>query len=113
MLRLLAGKEHIVRTGIALFDRASGSLDTVRSDTTVAFAPLSDEEIDGYLASREWEGAAGAYRIQGLAARFIDRIEGSWTGVVGLPMRELYVILKGAEYRFPAFGPGSSFRTGE
>ena len=113
MLRLLAGREHTVRTGLVLLDRASGSLDAVRSDTTVVFAPLSAEEIDGYLVSREWEGAAGAYRIQGLAAHFVDRIEGSWTGVVGLPMRELYVILKNAEYRFAALGPGQSLRTGE
>jgi septum formation protein len=112
MLRLLAGKEHVVRTGLALLDRSSGSLDVVRSDSSVSFASLSEEEIDGYLASREWEGAAGAYRIQGLAAFLIDRIDGSWTGIVGLPMRELYVILKRAEYRFPAFGLGPSFRTG-
>jgi septum formation protein len=103
MLRLLAGKGHIVRTGLALLDRVSGSLDAVRSDSSVAFAPLSSEEIDDYLSSREWEGVAGAYRIQGLAAFLIDRIEGSWTGIVGLPMRELYVILKRAEYRFPSF----------
>jgi len=62
---------------------------------------MSGEEIEAYLESGEWEGVAGAYRIQGLAAWFIERVEGSWTGVMGLPMRELYVILLQAGYRVP------------
>jgi septum formation protein len=107
MLRLLAGREHTVRTGLALFDRVSGSLDSVRSDSAVRFAPLGEEEVEGYLASREWEGAAGAYRIQGLAALLIERVEGSWTGVMGLPMRELYVILNRAKYRIPSLRMGN------
>jgi septum formation protein len=106
MLLLLAGREHVVRTGLALLDRSSGSLHAARSDTSVRFASLSDEEIDGYVASREWEGAAGAYRVQGLAALLVDRIEGSWTGVVGLPMNELYVILNLADFRIPSLRTG-------
>ncbi len=70
----------------------------------MGFAPMTEEEIEGYIASGEWSGVAGAYRIQGLAAFFIDRLEGSWTGVVGLPMRELYVILHAAGYRIPLRG---------
>jgi septum formation protein len=102
MMRLLSGRSHMVRTGIVLLDRLSGELRSSRSDSAVTFAPMGESEIDEYLDSGEWEGVAGAYRIQGLAACFIDRLEGSWTGVVGLPMRELYVILLAAGYRFQA-----------
>lgn len=101
MMRLLVGKSHCVHTGIALLDRESGRMRTSRSDSIVGFAPMSDDEIEEYLSSGEWSGVAGAYRIQGLAAFFIERLEGSWTGVVGLPMRELYVILLEAGYRIP------------
>jgi len=102
MLRLVAGRTHAVRTGIALLDRSGGSIRISRSDSSVAFAQMSEGEIESYIDSGEWEGVAGAYRIQGLAARFIERIEGSWTGVVGLPMRELYVILLDAGIRLPS-----------
>ena len=72
---------------------------SARSDSIIEFAPLGDAEIAAYVESGEWVGVAGGYRIQGRAAFFIDRLEGSWTGVVGLPMRELYVILKNAGIR--------------
>ena len=101
MLRMLAGSSHFVRTGLALLDRVSGRMRTSRSDSSIHFAAMSDAEIEAYIASGEWSGAAGGYRIQGLATFFIDRIEGSWTGVVGLPMRELYAILSNAGYRIP------------
>jgi septum formation protein len=104
MIGLLAGRTHIVRTGIALLDRDTGSVRTARSDSAVGFAPMSEEEIEAYLETGEWSGVAGAYRIQGLASFYIDRLEGSWTGVVGLPMRELYVILLAAGYRIPFAG---------
>lgn len=100
MIAALSGRDHFVHTGIALFDRDSGIVRTVRSDSRVRFAPMSVEEIECYLDSGEWEGVAGAYRIQGHAAWFISRIEGSWSGIVGLPLRELYVILGEAGYRF-------------
>lgn len=101
MIGLLAGRTHFVRTGIALLDRESGAMRTSRSDSAISFAPMGPGEIEAYVASGEWVGVAGAYRIQGRAAFFIDRLEGSWTGVVGLPMRELYVILDAAGYRIP------------
>ena len=103
MMRLLAGRRHFVRTGVALFDRSTGQMSTTRSDTSVGFAPMSESEIEDYLGSEEWMGVAGAYRIQGRASLYIDSVEGSWSGVVGLPMRELYVILASAGYRIPAF----------
>jgi len=101
MLHRLAGGTHVVRTGLVLRDRSSGAAFPIRSDSIVRFAPMSGEEIEAYLESGEWEGVAGAYRIQGLAAWFIERVEGSWTGVMGLPKRELYVILLQAGYRVP------------
>jgi septum formation protein len=63
----------------------------------VRFLALSDEEISWYLASGEPEGKAGAYAIQGRAARFIDWIEGSWSNVVGLPLATVYRLIKGME----------------
>jgi len=99
MIRTLAGTEHLVHTGIALFDRQSGQIWTARSDSRVRFAPMTELDIECYLDSGDWEGAAGAYKIQGEAALFIERIEGSWSGIVGLPLRELYVILFNAGCR--------------
>ena len=61
--------------------------------TRVRFNPLTDREIAWYISSGEAEGKAGAYGIQGRAARFIDRIEGSWSNVVGLPISTVYRLL--------------------
>ncbi len=77
---------------------------TTLSASTVRFAPMEATEIEDYLASGDWEGAAGAYRIQGRAALYIEEIEGSWSGIVGLPIRELYGILRDADFRFPSSG---------
>jgi len=98
MIKSLSGRVHLVHTGLALLDRLEGRLELVRSDSSVRFAPMSASEIEEYLDSGEWEGVAGAYRVQGLAARHIERIEGSWSGIVGLPIRELYVILRRAGF---------------
>jgi septum formation protein len=100
MLGALAGREHIVHTGLALIDRCEGRILRSRSDSVVSFSPMSGEEIELCLDSGEWEGVAGSYRLQGIAALFIERIEGSWTGIVGLPLRELYGILREANFRF-------------
>jgi septum formation protein len=84
MLRRLSGRWHQVMTGISL---RSGPSELGRVETTrVEFAPLSDAEIANYLASGEGRDKAGAYAIQGLASRFIPRIEGSYSNVVGLPV---------------------------
>ncbi len=101
MMRLISGRPHLVRTGLALLDRSTGRVTLSRSDSTVSFSQMSEGEIEAYLDAGEWAGVAGGYRIQGLAALFIDRLEGSWSGVVGLPMRELYVMLLAAGYRVP------------
>jgi septum formation protein len=84
MLRLLAGRQHRVVTGISL---RSGPLELGDVETTtVWFAPLTESEIDWYVASGEGRDKAGGYAIQGLASRFIQRIDGSYSNVVGLPV---------------------------
>jgi septum formation protein len=84
MLRRLAGRAHEVLTGVAVEARGRFRVDVGR--TTVFFAKLSDAEIAWYVASGEPLDKAGAYGIQGLASRFVPRIEGSYTNVVGLPI---------------------------
>jgi len=84
MLRLLAGRDHQVITGICLRRGSQAVADA--ETTTVRFVPLSEEEIRDYVASGEPLDKAGAYAIQGLASKFIDRIEGCYSNVVGLPL---------------------------
>jgi septum formation protein len=84
MLRLLAGRSHEVITGIALCGPAGVVRDWAA--TRVWFDPMSDAAIDAYVASGEPMDKAGAYAIQGLAAKYIGRIEGCYFNVVGLPV---------------------------
>jgi septum formation protein len=91
MLRLLAGRQHRVLTGISL---RSGPLEVGDVEaTTVWFAPLTDLDIDWYVASGEGKDKAGGYAIQGLASRFVPRIEGSYSNVVGLPVHRVARLL--------------------
>jgi nucleoside triphosphate pyrophosphatase len=92
MLRLLSGAAHDVHTGIVV--RTPHAERAEVATTRVRFRRLDDSEIEWYLASGEAEGKAGAYAIQGRAARFIDHIEGSWSNVVGLPIADVYRLLK-------------------
>ena len=92
MLRALSGKTHSVFTAIA-----SGTPLEERhaiSTSQVQFAPWSQAEIEGYLNSGEWEGKAGSYAIQGQAATHISHIEGSYSGIMGLPVYETALLLK-------------------
>ena len=87
MLCLLSGRTHQVMTGVTLAGTgAAGAFDTRIEVSTVEFAPLTEAEIDWYVASGEPMDKAGAYAIQGLASRFVTRIEGSYSNVVGLPV---------------------------
>lgn len=106
MLRLLGGRTHAVHTGLAVIDTASGREETALSTSFVRFASLSEAEIEDYLDRGEWRGVAGAYRIQGLASLFIEEIRGSWSGIVGLPIHELYAILSRLSITTPALSPG-------
>ena len=87
MLRRLSGRTHQVMTGVCL-KSASATVSHVEV-SDVSFAMLSEEQIAWYAASGEGRDKAGAYAIQGLASRFIPRIEGSYSNVVGLPMAVL------------------------
>lgn len=96
-LELLSGRRHRVLSAIAL--RApDGNLRERLSETVVMFKRLSADEIDAYLASGEWEGKAGGYAIQGIAEGLIGRIQGSHSGVVGLPLYETRALLKAAGF---------------
>jgi nucleoside triphosphate pyrophosphatase len=92
MLRRLSGRAHEVLTGISL---RRGSYELGRVETTrVVFAPLSTADIAWYVASGEGRDKAGAYAIQGLASRFIPRLEGSYSNVVGLPVAAVAELLR-------------------
>jgi septum formation protein len=93
MLRLLSGRSHHVLTAVTLAGPGDARLQTRVEATTVEFASLSTEDVEWYIASREPMDKAGAYAIQGLASRFIPRIEGSYSNVVGLPVAMVSSIL--------------------
>jgi septum formation protein len=94
-LQLLSGRAHRVFTGIALRG-GDGALRARVVETRVSFKLLSSAEIDRYLASGEWRGKAGGYAVQGLAARFVTHMIGSYSNVVGLPLYETANLLEGA-----------------
>ncbi|AEF85524.1 septum formation protein Maf [Treponema primitia ZAS-2] len=100
MLNRLRGREHEVVTAMALYNGKEKTLDCRSVVSTLSFAPLSDEEIEWYINTGEWQGAAGAYKIQGLAECFVTGIKGSYSGIVGLPMHEFYVMLKENGYPY-------------
>ena len=97
-LTMLQGKTHTVLTAIVLYNGRAKKTVSKLCKTDVTFAPMSDEEIQWYAETGEWHGAAGGYRIQSLASCFISKIEGSYSGAVGLPIFELYDILKEQGY---------------
>ena len=92
MLHRLSARTHQVISAVSLVS-ASREVQAV-STSEVTFASLSNEDIDQYLASGEWEGKAGAYAIQGLAATFISHLSGSYSGVMGLPLYETAKLLR-------------------
>ncbi len=86
MLKMLNGKVHEVYTGLCLIDTASGKELKEVDTTKVFFDKLTDSQIEDYLKKEEYLDKAGAFAIQGLAAFFIQRIEGSYSSVMGLPL---------------------------
>jgi septum formation protein len=99
-LKLLSGRRHHVLGGIAMIT-PTGKLIQKLSDTLVQFRVLQQSDIDAYIASGEWEGKAGGYAIQGLAAGFIRSIRGSYSNVVGLSLYDTIAILNGAGFNLP------------
>jgi septum formation protein len=93
-LHLLSGRSHWVYTGICLITPGRQLRQKV-VETKVRFKRLSSADIEGYLASGQWRGKAGAYAIQGLAGGFVQKLVGSYTNVVGLPLYETMLLLTG------------------
>ena len=96
-LELLSGRRHKVLSAVALL-APDGTLRERLSETSVRFKRLSADEIAAYLAGGEWHGKAGGYAIQGAAEGLIAWIEGSHSGVVGLPLFETRALLKAAGF---------------
>lgn len=93
MLRAISGQSHDVLTGVAVTSSRGTIVELAR--TRVWFGQLTEDEIADYVASGESSDKAGAYAIQGLASKFVMRIEGSYSNVVGLPVALVYRLLKG------------------
>jgi septum formation protein len=110
MLRSLSGRCHCVVSGFAIIDRADGRETADAVTTVVRFRELTDREIQGYIATGEPFGKAGAYAIQGIGACLIPAIEGSYTNVVGLPLCEVIETLEqlGAVRLFDSIPPRSA-----
>ena len=102
MLRLLSGKTHEVITGVCLVgpgrERMSNFEDTCSETTHVTMERLSDDDIRSYVATGEPMDKAGAYAIQGVASRWISRIEGDYCNVVGLPVALVFRMLQDRKY---------------
>jgi septum formation protein len=96
-LELLGGRRHRVLSAVALL-HPDGTLRERLSETIVRFKPLSRDEIAAYLAGGEWQGKAGGYAIQGSAEGLIAWIQGSHSGVVGLPLFETRALLRAANF---------------
>lgn len=94
MLRMLSGREHQVYTGVAVVSPEGSFCDAECTD--VYFAEMTDGEIEGYIATQDCFDKAGSYGIQGYASRFIEKINGDYFNVVGLPLRLTYLLLQKA-----------------
>lgn len=96
MLRLLSGCIHQVMTAFVLIAANGQEYTHQIVATTVTFKPLSDEQIQEYLATGEPFDKAGAYAVQGIGAALVEKVEGSYTNVVGLPIDEVLEVLRSA-----------------
>ena len=94
MLHLLSGRNHQVMTAFVVIDRTGQTSTRQVVTTTVTFKPLSAQQIQEYLETGEPFDKAGAYAVQGLGAAFVERVEGSYTNVVGLPVEEVRAALR-------------------
>lgn len=94
MLAALSGKWHSVLSGVTVMDTKTAKSETFYVETKVHFVELTQEEIDGYVKTKEPLDKAGSYGIQGKGGMFIDKIEGDYFNVVGLPVCRLSGVLK-------------------
>jgi septum formation protein len=97
MLGLISGRAHRVLTAVAVL-APGGRAGARLSETRVRIKRLTAREIAAYVASREWDGKAGGYGVQGRAGAFVTALNGSYTGVVGLPLYETRALLVGLGY---------------
>ncbi|MDR1025163.1 MAG: Maf family protein [Treponema sp.] len=102
MIEALQGRSHQVITAVALYSGKTSAIDCRSVISEVVFCPLSDEQIEWYLDTGEWQGVAGSYRIQGLASCFVSGIRGSYSSIAGLPLHEFYVMLRDNGYPYGA-----------
>lgn len=100
MLERLSGSRHSVITAIFCMDLATKKIAEQQVLSYVYFKAMNSKEIDFYLKTEEWKGVAGAYKIQERAAFFIEKIEGSYSNIVGLPIHELYEVLSAFNFEF-------------
>jgi septum formation protein len=107
MLHRLAGRSHEVHTGMALLRLPDGAARILEEVTLVDFAPMTQREIDDYVASGEPSGKAGGYAIQGLGGRFVRRVSGSYFNVMGLPVARLYEELLAMGVEADALAPNA------
>lgn len=99
-LRELSGTTHKVITGIVLYNGKLHDFTSRTSINKVTFAEISEDTIEWYINTNEWHGAAGGYKIQGMASIFISKIEGTESSIMGLPIHELYDMLVEQNYQF-------------
>lgn len=110
-LRLMSGRSHRVHSGVCVLIAQAGETAQAGGEkppqiisrivtTRIIMKRLNEEEISDYLDSNEWQGKAGGYAIQGRAAAFIQQLQGSYTNVVGLPLYETALMLRGVGYTF-------------
>lgn len=100
MLKSYSGQEHSVITGLAIYNSTNDLWNYRENISHVRFCHLDDDQIEWYLASGEWQGVAGAYRIQGRGACFIEELKGSYSSVMGLPIHDFYAMLRESGYSF-------------
>ena len=102
MIRRFSGKSHKVITGVSVYSGESQKTLTGTASTSVLFRRLTENEINWYLDTGEWQGAAGGYRIQEKGAVLVRRINGSYSNVMGLPIQLIYGMLKELGYGLTA-----------
>lgn len=100
MLKLLSGRNHKVLTGVAAI--APGGKTASRIvESRITFKRLTQDETDAFIDSRDWDDAAGGYKIHQRAGAFVTNLQGSFTGVVGLPLYETLALLTGLGWKQP------------
>jgi len=100
ILMVLSDRIHRIITGVALLPNSEEGVAVELCSTSVTFKSMTDDEIEYYLKTDEWQDAAGAYRIQSRGAFFIESLDGSYSNVAGLPLSLLYGMLRRAGYLF-------------